>query len=289
MSDTQQNHIFDGTRENFQQMVLGNSYKGVVLANYWTPKAGPCFKLWQDLEALSKEYQGRFLLININTETQKALSRQNGITSVPTVKLYVNGEIVDTIYGAESKRSIKSTIDKYVQSAKHPEITRALQTYQSGSTEDALKILVNHCIKNPHEIAAHSIFIKLLLREKRYSDISAYMLHLPDNVKAHEEINSLWIHARIMEFAESTTEGTSADTNDNDTSVDLKGIIILASIAITHDDYETALDNLIKALQIDRSYEQGFARKAMLEIFRLLGDEHELTQIYQKRLRDLMH
>ena len=270
-------------------MVLGNSYKGVVLANYWTPKAGPCFKLWQELEALSKEYQGRFLLININTETQKTLSRQNGITSVPTVKLYVNGEIVDTIYGAESKRSLKSTIDKYVQSAKHPEITRALQTYQSGSTDDALKILVNHCIKNPHEIEAHSIFIKLLLREKRFADISAYILHLPDNVKTQTEINSLWIHARIMEFAESTTETPSADANNNDTLVDLKGIIILASIAITHDDYKTALDNLIKALQIDRSYEQGFARKAMLEIFRLLGDEHELTQIYQKRLRDLMH
>jgi thioredoxin-like negative regulator of GroEL len=45
-------HVFDATRENFQRLVLDNSRKGLVLANYWTPQAPPCFKLWQELEAL---------------------------------------------------------------------------------------------------------------------------------------------------------------------------------------------------------------------------------------------
>ena len=74
-------HVIDGTAENFQQLVIENSMRGTVLVNYWTPNAGPCFKLWQALERLSIEYNGRFLLVNVNTDTQKRLARENGITA----------------------------------------------------------------------------------------------------------------------------------------------------------------------------------------------------------------
>jgi thioredoxin-like negative regulator of GroEL len=39
------NYVFDGTRDNFRQLVIENSSKGLVLADYWTPGAAPCFKL----------------------------------------------------------------------------------------------------------------------------------------------------------------------------------------------------------------------------------------------------
>ena len=95
-------HVIDATGENFHQLVIANSAKGTVLVNYWTPNAGPCFKLWQVLESLSQDYQGRFLLVNVNTDTQKSLARENGITSVPTIKIYQRGTVVESIYGAQS-------------------------------------------------------------------------------------------------------------------------------------------------------------------------------------------
>jgi len=110
------NYVFDGTRDTFQQLVVENSKKGLVLANYWTPNAGPCFKLWQALESLSREFQGRFLLVNINTETQKRLARENGITSVPTVKIYRNGSVVDS-GGFDLRRTFRGLAARHYQPA----------------------------------------------------------------------------------------------------------------------------------------------------------------------------
>ena len=279
-------HIFDGTQDNFQQLVLENSRKGAVLVNYWTPNAGPCFKLWQELEALCKEYQGGFLLVNINTDSQRGLARQQGITSVPTVKIYLKGEVVDAIYGAESRQSIKKTIDKYVRLARHPEVTRALRAYQAGAAEDALKILVNQCIQYPQDTEAHTLLIKLMMREKRYAEIAGFVAHLPDAIKTEPEINSLRIHARIMELAESAAERGEVNEGQQDKSREL---LVQAASSVSRDDYPAALESFTTALQADRYYDEGFARKAMLEIFRLLGDEHELTQRYRKRLREVLH
>lgn len=70
------NSVFDGSAENFSELVIANSRKGPVLVNYWSPKAGPCLELWETLQALSQEYRGRFLLVNINTEKQPRLVRK---------------------------------------------------------------------------------------------------------------------------------------------------------------------------------------------------------------------
>ena len=57
----------------FDALVLDNSGRGPVLVNYWAAYAGPCLKLWGVLEALANEYEGRFLLVNVNTEKQPQL------------------------------------------------------------------------------------------------------------------------------------------------------------------------------------------------------------------------
>ena len=87
--------IFEATPDNFTQLVLDNSAKGPVLVNYWAPWAGPCLKLWPVLEQLARHYAGRFLLVNINTDTHKKLARDYGINSLPTLKMYRYGKVVD--------------------------------------------------------------------------------------------------------------------------------------------------------------------------------------------------
>ena len=60
--------VFDASRENFNQLVLGNSDKGPVLVYFWTPTAGPCMMLMPRLVQLAAEYGGKFLLVLVNTD-----------------------------------------------------------------------------------------------------------------------------------------------------------------------------------------------------------------------------
>jgi putative thioredoxin len=277
------NYVFDGTSANFQQLVIENSTKGLVLANYWTPNAGPCFKLWQTLESLSREFQGRFLLVNINTETQKRLARENGITSVPTVKIYRNGSVVESIYGAHSEHSLRATINRHAPPARHADVVRAIQTYQAGDAEAALKILVNAAIKNPDNPEVHGTAVRLLLREGRYADIEAYVTQLPDALKTLADIDTMRTHARLLQLAASApaTEALDAllERDPDNRAAALQRI----ALAITGDDYQTAFDALMKQLKTAPPGESEFLHKVMLALFNLLGEDSDLT----RRLRKL--
>jgi len=283
------NHVFDGNRHNFRQLVLENSQKGAVLVNYWAPNAGPCFKLWQVLERLSEEYQGRFLLVNVNTETQTPLVRENGITSVPTLKIYHQGKIVESLYGAQSDSALRSVIDKYAPPAQDTAIAQAIRTYQSGQVDDALQLLVRAGTREPDNAQVHATALKLLLREKRYADIASYVAVLPDSVKAQPDISTLQVHAKMLNFAQQAPATAQLDNRIETTPDDLDAALSRAAVAMVQDDFETALTQLLHVVRKDRHYDDELPRKAMLVIFSILGDQHELTKSFQRSMRKVLH
>lgn len=279
-------YVFDATSDNFQQLVIENSSKGLVLANYWTPNAGPCFKLWQALESLSREFQGRFLLVNINTDTQKRLARDNGITSVPTVKIYRNGTVLESIYGAHSESSLRATINQHVPPARPAEVMRAIKTYQAGQTDDALKILVNAAIKDPDNPEVHTTAVKLLLRERRYADIENYVTHLPDALKNLADIDSIRTHARLLQLADDAPAQQKLDARLEQHPEDREAALQRIACAITTDDHQTAFDGLMKQLKTAAQDEKEFLHKVMLNLFSLLGEDNDLTRRFRKSYLD---
>ena len=91
--------IQDATDENFSELVVSNSSRGPVLVNFWSKKVGPCIRQYPVLEKLAQEFGGRFLLVNLNTDTFRQLARDYGVTSLPTLKLFVRGEVAATRHG----------------------------------------------------------------------------------------------------------------------------------------------------------------------------------------------
>ena len=67
-------YIQAATADDFQSLVLENSKVGPVLANFWSKKAGPCLRQYPILDTLVAKYQGKFLLINIDTNREIKIS-----------------------------------------------------------------------------------------------------------------------------------------------------------------------------------------------------------------------
>jgi len=282
-------HVFDGTRENFQQLVVDNSSKGPVLVNYWAPNVGPCLRLWQVLEALSRAYQGRFLLVNVNTDTQKALVRDNGIASVPTVKLYYRGTVVESIHGAQSEASLRTVIDNYALQAPEGVIAQAIRAYQEGQADEALRILVEAGTREPDNVKVHATAIRLLLREQRYADIERYSGVLPDSIRSRSDIGLMQVHAKILQLAQEAPPLEQLDKQLEKAADDAQAAVSRAAVAMTQDDYATALERLLQVFRQDRHYSGGLPLKAMQVIFSLLGEQHELTRAGQKAIREALH
>jgi putative thioredoxin len=286
---TRLKYVFDGTTENFQQLVLDNSSMSLVLVNFCTPKAAPCFKLWQVLKRLSEEYQGRFLLVNVNTETQPLLVRESGITSVPTVKLFSKGVVIESIHGVQSEQSLRTVIDKYLPPPPGLAITAALQAYQAGDPDEALSLLAAASSDDPRDMNLHTLTIKLLFREHRFEDVTRYFASLPEEARRNADLKHLNIHAGILQLAEQAPPSEELDQQLRVHPDDQEALLSRASLALVQDDHEYALECLLIAFQQDRHHRDGFAQQAMLSLFALLGSGHELTRTFQQRMRNILH
>jgi len=105
--------IIDVTRENYQQ-VMETSFKVPVLLDFWAGWCQPCQVLMPVLAKLANDYGGKFLLAKLNTEEEQEIAAQFGIRSIPTVKLFQDGQPVDEFMGALPEQAVRQFLDKHI-------------------------------------------------------------------------------------------------------------------------------------------------------------------------------
>ncbi|MEM5829540.1 MAG: thioredoxin [Candidatus Aenigmatarchaeota archaeon] len=98
--------------EDFEEKVIKNSEKIPVVVDFWASWCGPCRMLSPILTKLAKEYQGKFLLAKVNIDENPRLAEEYQIMSIPNVKIFKNGKIVDEFVGAMPEPLVKKWLEK---------------------------------------------------------------------------------------------------------------------------------------------------------------------------------
>lgn len=286
MSDTQ--YILEASSENFPERVLANSRKGPVLVNYWSPKAGPCLKLWPTLEQLAHEYQGRFLLVNINTDQEPELARRYGVNSIPTVKLFRHEKVVDQVHGADSLATYRRMLERQLNTVTDPVVLDAIRLYQQGETETAIQLLANAMQSQPG-LQCKLTYIKLLFREGHYQALLDTVEKLPIEERTLDEVQALRVHSQFMLAGDTGTSPDSLDARLAENPDDLDARLTLCALALRKDDFAGALEQLLEIMQRDRKYRDDIGRRGMIVLVGMLGNEHELSKQYVKQMQALLH
>ncbi len=100
------------TSGNFAGEVL-NADKP-VLVDFWASWCGPCKMLAPIIEELADEYEGKIKVGKVNVDDEQELAMNYGIASIPTVILFKDGEIKETLIGYREKEDFKAVINAQI-------------------------------------------------------------------------------------------------------------------------------------------------------------------------------
>lgn len=100
------------TDASFKTDVLGSDKLTVV--DFWAEWCGPCRAIGPVIEDLSKEYTGKITVGKVNVDHNPEVSINYGITSIPAILFFKNGQVVDKLVGAQPKSNFVKKIEQHL-------------------------------------------------------------------------------------------------------------------------------------------------------------------------------
>src|ERR1041384_8451997 len=105
------------TTASFHKEIVNASADQPVLVDFWAPWCGPCRALGPVLEQLADEAEGQVKVVKVNTDENQDLAQQFQIRSIPAVKLFRGGRVVDEFVGALPIGKIRQFLEPYLPRA----------------------------------------------------------------------------------------------------------------------------------------------------------------------------
>ena len=87
----------------------------LLLVDFWAPWCGPCRMMSPVIDQVGKEYQGKLVVGKVNVDENPSISRQFGISSIPTLILFKKGQAVNKIIGSVSKNKIDEMVRIHIE------------------------------------------------------------------------------------------------------------------------------------------------------------------------------
>jgi putative thioredoxin len=269
--------VKDVTQDDFGVEVLQRSHEVPVLVDFWATWCGPCRTLGPALEKVAGEYRGAFELVKIDVDANQQLAQQFRVQSIPTVMAFRDGKPVSQFMGAVPEAQIREFVDAVLPSEIDLLVDQARTLVLEGDDEQAEAMFRKALESVPDHGEAGTGLAALLIASGRIDDAMILLGRLPRTAEVERlEATARLTGARDNDLGELEAR-LAADPEDQSARLEL------GQVLAGRGEYEPAFDNLLAVVKAGGPLRED-ARRAMVDVFGLLGNDHPLTALYRKAL-----
>jgi putative thioredoxin len=282
-------YIFEANSENFGHLVIEASSERPVLVDFWAEWCAPCRSLMPVLARLAESYRGKFHLVKVNSDEQQELAMHYGVRSLPTVKIFRNGEIIDEFAGALPEASVREYIDRHIVRASDAMRQRARELMEDRDIDGAISLLEQAVATDP-EVTENHVELAALHIAAGHIEQAEKILDGLDRVEQQRgDVLQLRKRLQYDHLAEEAAPVTELEQRIAADDNDLQARTELAAHYMTEARYEEAMQQYLEIMKRDRSFGDDCGRKGLLDAFELLGNSHPLVNDYRRKMAVLLY
>jgi putative thioredoxin len=264
------------TTASFPSEVVNASATQPVLVDFWAPWCGPCRSLGPVLEQVASEHAGKIKVVKVNTDENQDLAQQFQIRSIPAVKLFRGGRVVDEFIGAQPLAAVRAFLEPHLPREASVEHVAAREHAARGDYAAAVLELRKIADVDPANLDARRDLARFLALSGDVVAASKVLGQLPPPAQSDPASNS--VRALIHFAALATDEIARADASR-------------ASVArsILGGSLDAAIETLLSRMQGDRAFATRAGREDLLQAFALLPADDARVAGWRRRLAALLN
>jgi putative thioredoxin len=282
-------HVFDATADRFQDDVLQRSLQVPVLVDFWAEWCGPCKTLGPILEKLADQYNGAFLLAKVDVDKEQQLAAAFQVRSIPTVFLVKDGQLVDGFPGAMPEGALREFLASHGIEPREPVEAPAAGEPEPPALDphEALVQLRADVAAKPDDDALKLDLALALLATGATAEVENILDALPANLATDDRAERARAHLRLLAAAKDAPPADVLEAAIAADPADLRARHFLAVQRLLGGREADGFEHLIDMLARDRQYEDGLARRTLIDAFRLV-DDPDLVGRYRRRMSSLL-